>query len=189
MRRLSNPKLNTPAAYDKIFKVENTRDAMRMDVIAAKIRDDTKVVDLGCGNALVLPKIQARCPNCELHGLDWSKAVICKMLSKFPRINYRVGNFQDTPYKSGSFDYVLGCEIIEHVHDPYALRHEMLRIAKPGGTLILDTPWKESAWRQPDPYHVWEFDEADMRAMLCNYGHVEITIPDGQHMVIFCTLI
>ena len=45
------------------------------------------------------------------------------------------------PYKSGTFDLVLFCEIIEHlVEDPLWALREIHRVLTPGRTLVLTTP-------------------------------------------------
>jgi 2-polyprenyl-3-methyl-5-hydroxy-6-metoxy-1,4-benzoquinol methylase len=44
------------------------------------------------------------------------------------------------PYRSNSFDHVFCYTVLEHVRDVKAALHEMIRVLKPGGVLILNTP-------------------------------------------------
>jgi SAM-dependent methyltransferase len=45
------------------------------------------------------------------------------------------------PYGDASFDALLFCEIIEHLHtDPMKVMKEIKRVLKPGGVLVLTTP-------------------------------------------------
>ena len=45
------------------------------------------------------------------------------------------------PWPDASFDVILFCEIVEHLlRDPVAVLHEIRRVLRPGGTLIMTTP-------------------------------------------------
>ncbi|MBV8716124.1 MAG: methyltransferase domain-containing protein, partial [Chloroflexi bacterium] len=44
------------------------------------------------------------------------------------------------PFKSKTFATVVAAEIIEHVFDTEALVHELVRLVKPGGWLVITTP-------------------------------------------------
>ena len=46
---------------------------------------------------------------------------------------------QDTEFL-GRFEFVLSCEVIEHLSDDRALMHNMAKCLKPGGRLLLTTP-------------------------------------------------
>ncbi|MFN0081055.1 MAG: class I SAM-dependent methyltransferase, partial [Ferruginibacter sp.] len=47
------------------------------------------------------------------------------------------------PFKSNSFDCIVASEVIEHVIDPALFTESLLQKLKPGGTLILVTPYNE----------------------------------------------
>jgi len=44
------------------------------------------------------------------------------------------------PFDDGTFDAVISVEVIEHVEDQFAFIRELVRIAKPGGLVIITTP-------------------------------------------------
>jgi SAM-dependent methyltransferase len=57
--------------------------------------------------------------------------------------SYRHFNIEQEPFPflDAEFDVVLLCEVLEHLlHDPLAALHEIKRVLKAGGTLILTTP-------------------------------------------------
>ncbi len=69
------------------------------------------------------------------------------------------------PYADSSFDSVLCCEMLEHLHtDPMGLFAEINRILRPGGTLLLTTPnlasshALEYALRGESPYVYGKFE-------------------------------
>ena len=58
--------------------------------------------------------------------------------SSFPRPWWR--RRRDLPFETGSVDFVVSSECIEHTRDPRQAVREMLRVLRPGGVLFLTTP-------------------------------------------------
>lgn len=59
------------------------------------------------------------------------------------------------PFAGGSFDLTYSSNVLEHVPDPAAMAREMLRVTKPGGTVLISwTPWL-SPWggHETSPWH------------------------------------
>ena len=44
------------------------------------------------------------------------------------------------PYADGSFDLVVAMEVVEHLTEPLPWLRELVRVARPGGELLLTTP-------------------------------------------------
>jgi 2-polyprenyl-3-methyl-5-hydroxy-6-metoxy-1,4-benzoquinol methylase len=44
------------------------------------------------------------------------------------------------PYENERFDYVVACEVIEHVENPFAFCRELKRITRRGGKVYISTP-------------------------------------------------
>lgn len=178
MKRLRFNNINIPERYDKYFKDRIAKEKKfglwrsRMRVMMKGIKNGMKVVELGCGQSLLLAEIKKNFPDCEVHGLDFSPFVIKEARKVFPNINYRVGDFFKTPYQDNSFDYVLGGEIIEHVEDPDDLIKEMVRICKPGGFLVLSTPSEDPSGG--DPFHLWLFNAKSLKNLFLKYGTTRI---------------
>ena len=49
-------------------------------------------------------------------------------------------NKDNLPYNNEFFDYVICCEVIEHIHNPWSLLSEIRRVMKTEGRLIITTP-------------------------------------------------
>lgn len=59
---------------------------------------------------------------------------------EFPYLNINIED-KKLPYRAGSFDCVLFCEVIEHLtNDPQYVLEQIWRLLQPGGHLILTTP-------------------------------------------------
>ena len=52
-----------------------------------------------------------------------------------------IGDITNIPEPDGSFDAVLCTEVLEHLTDPVRALHEMARLLKVGGTLIITAPF------------------------------------------------
>ena len=75
----------------------------------------------------------------------------------------------------GSFDAVLGVEVIEHVEDQWKYVRQLLAMAKPGGLIIVTTP-NTSSWLSRMTFlltgRFHQFSDADL-----SYGHISPISP------------
>lgn len=62
-----------------------------------------------------------------------------------------VSDITDIPVESASFDAVMCVEVLEHVPDPRAAVKELVRVLRPGGTLVLTAPF--NSLTHFAPYH------------------------------------
>jgi 2-polyprenyl-3-methyl-5-hydroxy-6-metoxy-1,4-benzoquinol methylase len=101
------------------------------------------VMDAGCGNGSFLSLFQNR--NWQLHGSDLSPTGIEIAREKFPNINFFLADGQ-THYADflatvGPVDVVISTEVIEHLYDPRGFIRSCYELLKPGGTIVLTTPY------------------------------------------------
>ena len=96
------------------------------------------VLDVGCGPGVMAQEILNR--NCRFLGVDPSANMIAIGRSRFgesDRIRFLQGDAGRLEFADNAFDAVLCMGVIDSVPDgPQAIR-EMMRVLKPGGTLIL----------------------------------------------------
>jgi 2-polyprenyl-3-methyl-5-hydroxy-6-metoxy-1,4-benzoquinol methylase len=101
------------------------------------------VMDAGCGNGSFIALFQDR--NWQLHGSDLSPTGIEIARKTFPNINFFLADGQalyaDFLATVGQVDVVISTEVIEHLYDPRGFLRNCYDLLKPGGTIILTTPY------------------------------------------------
>lgn len=82
-------------------------------------------------------------------GLDFSRDAIAYCESKgFGGV--REGDICAMPFADDSFDLVLATDIIEHVDDDQTALHEIARVLKPGGLVLVTVPAFKALWGLQD---------------------------------------
>lgn len=118
------------------------------------------VLDAGCGSAWVA---QHLCPRgISVVSMDISTVNPLRAMERYPYENHAavVADVYALPFQEGAFDAIIASEIIEHVADPGAFIRALLPALKPGGALIITTPYAEKIiyslcihCNQPTPMH------------------------------------
>ena len=101
------------------------------------------ILDVGCGNAWVANVFCKK--GFKVVSLDLSHLNVKKALEKINHENHLgiVADAFSLPFTENSLDYVVASEVIEHVTDPVKFAEGLFRVIKPGGSLIITTPYKE----------------------------------------------
>jgi 2-polyprenyl-3-methyl-5-hydroxy-6-metoxy-1,4-benzoquinol methylase len=111
--------------------------------LLAGFPEKSVVVDLGCGNGTFISRFQDR--GWELYGSDFSAKAIEIAKQHSPGIRFSLADAQslsgELTSRLGTFDVVLCMEVIEHVYNPRGLLKTCNSLLKPGGTLVLTTPY------------------------------------------------
>lgn len=108
-----------------------------------------RVLDLGCGNGSLSQKIAQQ--GHEVLGVEDSASGILFAPENVPECRFMQASIYNLPYTEleSAFDIVLAAEVIEHLLYPRELLRSAKRCLKPGGSLILTTPyngyWKNLA--------------------------------------------
>ncbi|SHI47641.1 Methyltransferase domain-containing protein [Tangfeifania diversioriginum] len=136
-----------------------------------------RILDVGCGKAWVA---ELFCPlGFEVISMDISLRNTSKALKKHPFENHHavVADVFSLPFLNNTFDYIIASEIIEHVQNPATFIEKLFSVLKPGGNLIITTPYKEKLQyslcihcNNPTPLHahLHSFDEKVLTSLYIN---------------------
>jgi len=177
--------------YNWITKQDHYYPAVRWEYSIAKslIISDTaekvKVIDIGCGSGDFLEILIKDNNNIIARGLDSTESSVqsCKDKGLDVSCVYLEDIVKD---HLNYFDFVTSFHVLEHVSDPYNFVAEMKKILKPGGSILLSTPYSpmsfETDWYDPlnhPPHHMSRWNTksytrlADLLNMKINFIYPE----------------
>jgi len=82
------------------------------------------------------------------------------------------------PFADAEFDTVLSNQVLEHVPDPRVLWADMVRVLRPGGTLVVTVPFSFRLHAEPEDY--WRFTSYALRRLCEESGlAIEVLEPRG----------
>ena len=90
-----------------------------------------RVLEMGAGECYLIERINAQ-DNLEGYGLDIKNY---KRAVNFT--NFQVYDGKRIPFPDEYFDTVLAVYVLHHIRDQLAVLREMLRVLKPGGSVVL----------------------------------------------------
>lgn len=104
------------------------------------------ILEVGCGEGRLAHEILARLPAASqpTRYLATDVALDRVVPGLDPRIEFQAASIYELPFADHSFDLVLCCEVLEHLHEPARGLAEVARVAD--RHVLLSTPW-EPTWR------------------------------------------
>jgi len=107
------------------------------------IREADIILDIGCGGGRTVNKLAAIAIRGKVYGLDYSDASVAmaqkvnRQWIKMGRVEVREGSVSQLPFADGTFDLVTSVETHLWWPDLPMDMREILRVLKPGGTLVV----------------------------------------------------
>lgn len=148
----------------------------RHQVLAQLVPSQTRtLLDVGSGGAWCARRF---CPQgVAVTSFDIAVRNVEKALQLFPHPLHQgvAGDAMYMPLASAQFDVVLASEVIEHVPDPARFLAQLWPLVKPGGRLVISTPYQENIeyhlcvhCNRPTPAHahLHRFDERSLHDLL-----------------------
>jgi ubiquinone biosynthesis O-methyltransferase len=98
------------------------------------------VLDVGCGNGATTAVLAQH--GWDMWGVDMSESGIRHAQQAHPDIRFQLWDaHQDLSFLGRSFDAIVSTEMIEHVYDPDVVIANCWQALRPGGKLLLTTPY------------------------------------------------
>ncbi len=127
--------------YDTVQRLFGVPALHRALIERAELRDDHRVLDVGCGTGNLLLALARRHPGVAATGIDPDERALARARRKLGARPVRLdrGFVEELPYPDGSFDRVLSTLMFHHLEDDAKDRMlaEVRRVLVPGGLLLL----------------------------------------------------
>jgi 2-polyprenyl-3-methyl-5-hydroxy-6-metoxy-1,4-benzoquinol methylase len=102
------------------------------------------VLDVGCGEGLVLMSLQEHLGHARCAAIDLDPREAEDAARNLPWCDVHVGSVYALPFADASFELVMCCEVLEHVDDPEQALKELVRVTSKH--VLLSVP-REPIWR------------------------------------------
>ncbi len=129
--------------------------------------DFENILDAGVGPGVIFSEILKIKQQVQGYAIDVSKKctdytkTVLRYFKITDRTHVSVQDMRKTAFKEEFFDIVVASEVIEHVPDPWDVLHEIHRILRRGGYLIIGVPI-----RLPMTMHLYDFTSIEQTISL-----------------------
>lgn len=154
-------------------------------------RTGMRILDAGCGNGAIAGRLAEL--GHQVTGIDLSEDGIIIARKCYPKVRFEIASVYDDLHSilDHGVDVVISSEVIEHLYYPKKYLANMHSLIKPGGWIILTTPYHGylknlalSVFNYWDKHHTveWEgghikfFSEKNLSKMLTASGYLNIKI-------------
>jgi SAM-dependent methyltransferase len=128
------------------YEVEKRLRLIFDDALADLPLAGVDLLDAGCGTGLFSAEAVRR--GAGVTSLDVGEQLLARVADKCDSRRV-VGTVAALPFGDASFDVVICTEVIEHVENAAEGIAELVRVARPGGRIVLTTPnrvWQPAIW-------------------------------------------
>ena len=159
--------------------VEEREGTWRALTAAERLRDlrrfagSGRLLEIGCSTGEMLAAAQS---SFQPVGVEADEAAAAT--ARAHGLNCFSGTLFDAGFENGQFDAAAMYHVIEHLPSPRQTLHELHRILRPGGWLVIETPdiasfWARlpgARWRQFIPDHIFFFSPETIRRLCAEAG-------------------
>src|SRR5258707_2501617 len=151
---------DSPTAYI----MEDPREAMRLEAkvdpkawvrkyLAHRVPPGAQILSVGCGPGVILREVCATDSSITGTGIDISAERVQEAIRKNPansRVKLLRGDAHAMQFPSDSFDLVYSRMLFEYLHDKERAAAEMVRVCRPGGSVLIQDLDGQLLWNYPE---------------------------------------
>jgi ubiquinone/menaquinone biosynthesis C-methylase UbiE len=156
----------------------------RSAIAAAEIGPGALVADVGTGTGFLAEA--ALDAGARVIGVDISDAMLAQVSARLAgkAFEARHGDTEALPLATGEADAVVANMVLHHAPDPQTAIHEMARVLKPGGRLVVtDADTHEHDWLRTEQHDRWlGFDRRDVATWFTEAGLEDVRVADTQEV-------
>jgi ubiquinone/menaquinone biosynthesis C-methylase UbiE len=146
------------------YIMEDPREAMRLEVkvdpaawvrqyLTHRVPPGAEILSVGCGPGVILREVCAQDSSIKGTGIDISAERIREASQNNPansRVQLLRGDAHAMQFSSDSFDLVYSRMLFEYLRDKEQAAAEMVRVCRPGGTVLLQDLDGQLLWNYPE---------------------------------------
>ena len=134
-----------------------------------------RMLDVGCGNGKFLNSMRSF--GWSVEGVEFSDAGV--KAARLSDLKVHHGDLASANFADNSFDLITARHVIEHIPEPHPFMAELVRVLRPGGRLVIETPcsdalgrqWFNTHWYANDvPRHLILFTPANLERLGAGHG-------------------
>jgi SAM-dependent methyltransferase len=133
------------ATDDRHWWYRGRRCVLRATLDGLRLASPCRILDAGCGSGRTLDELV---DYGEVCGVDLSPTAVDATRARGHAA--RVGSVEDLPFAEASFDLVTCLDVVEHTPDDRRTLHELRRVTRPGGALVVTVPAHPLLWSAHD---------------------------------------
>lgn len=106
-----------------------------------ELKDNDKILEVGCGNGYYLNLLNKLSFNLTLIGIDNDALALrdARKIIRDNRVKLELADAIRLPFEDNVFDKVVISEVIEHIEEEQKVLSEIYRVIKPRGVMVLTT--------------------------------------------------